>query len=530
MLLLVACAASPTEEPVVPADALASVNPFVGTGGPGFQVGSMTPAATRPFGMVRLGPDTGNETGVFEAYHCAGYHYDDAWIEGFSHLHMPGVGVADQGTILVMPVPAWEARFTASMEHRTPFSHDEEAAGAGWYRVVLDNDIEVELATTPHVGHHRYRFPPGSTPTLIFNLSHNLDGQNAGGEIHVDREAGTVEGWVINTGSFSGAGYTVWFYAEVDGTLTGGGTWADGSFGETDAAGVDVGAWLELAESEVSLRVGVSVVDAEGARANLAAEMPEPQALEDSIAASEAAWVEALSPFSVYGGDETDQRIFYTAVYHLLQLPTLYQDADGRFRGFDDQVHPDPGFAWHSDLSLWDTYRTAHPAYALFYPEKAADFANSLVSMAALGGAYPRWPVVKFDGSSMIGAPADIVLADSWVRGVTDWDIVAGFPMLWSQSRNQGEIPYNARAGYDSIERLGYIPVEEMGTSVGWLMELGWADGALGELSAALGRTADADFYRRRAQTYRNVYDPAVGFFHARHADGSFSDDFDADS
>jgi predicted alpha-1,2-mannosidase len=208
-------------------------------------------------------------------------------------------------------------------------------------------------------------------------------------------------------------------------------------------------------------------------------------------------------------------------------MPTHYGDADGRYVGFDGAVHTAEGWRYSSDLSLWDTYRTAHPAYDLFYPEDAADFAQSLLSMRREGGAFPRWPVARAEGGSMLGAPADIALADAIVKGVGGWEAEAAWPLLVAQARGEGEYPYNARPAVAELESLGFIPAELVGASVAWQLELSWADAALSQAAQVVGTPEEAAFFAWRARQYENLYDPEMGWFHARHADGTFDPDLD---
>lgn len=522
--LLLACAPSSPEE--VPADPVAvAVDPFIGTGGAGFLVGSSTPAATVPFGMVKLGPDTALDWGAFDAYHCAGYYWDDTHVDGFSHTHMHGTGVPDYGDVLVMPVDGMDPSYTDPDAWRARFSHAAESASPGRYTLTLDNGIRAELTASLHTGVHRYTWPAGADPVLLFDLEHVLGGQSYGAEVHVDAAAGTLSGWMINAGGFTGQGFPVYFYAEVPGGFGAFGTWADDppTDGRADAAGVDVGAWIAVDAPQAELRVGISPVSVENAHSNLAE--VEGQDFEAIAAAAAAAWEAPLDRFAVFGASETEARIFYTSVYHLLQMPTHWTDLDGRYAGFDGQVHTAGATPFYSDFSMWDTYRTAHPAFTLFYPEQASAFATSLLTMAQQGGAFPRWPAANGEGGSMLGAPADIVLADTWLKGVQDWDGPAAWALLDAQARGEIAVPYNARPDPAWQERYGYLPADFMGGSVAWNQELAWADDAMAGLAGALGTPEDAAYYEWRSYTYRNQYDPAVGFFHARYSDGSFSPD-----
>lgn len=497
---------------------------MIGTGGPGFRVGSATPAATVPFGMVKLGPDTSLATGALDAYHCSGYYYDDDYILGFSHVHMHGVGVADEGDILFMPTDGWDDTKTDPTGFRTGFSHADEAATPGSYAVVLENGISADLSATMHAGQHEYSFPDGVDPVVVIDLEHVLGGTNTEAEIAVDGDLGAVSGFMTNSGSFSGGAnaFRIYFYAVFDSGFSDFGTWGDNNAkqGREAASGVDVGAWLRVTPT-TKIRVGISLVSVENARANLAAELPD-QDVAETARRAQLEWEKQLSEFSVEGGEDAERTIFWTSAYHLLQMPTQYSDVDGSYIGFDKQLHVAEDFTYHSDMSMWDTYRTAHPAFTLFYPKKASDFAQSLVTMAEQGGAFPKWPVAEGEGGSMIGAPADIVLADTYIKGVRDWDAAAAWPHVRAQAMGEGNIPYNARMDVATEETYGYYPADMFGGSVAWLQEVSWADAALAQMAIALGEGADAAHFKHRSLYYRNVFDPAIGFFHARNTDGSF--------
>ncbi|MBM4392604.1 MAG: GH92 family glycosyl hydrolase [Deltaproteobacteria bacterium] len=521
MLLFLACL-----DPESPAPrGVDLVDPFIATGGPGFRVGSATPAATVPFGMVKLGPDTALENGGIGPLHCGGYYYTDTHLDGFSHTHMHGVGVPALGNILFFPGDGLADTVRGPDDWRTTFSHDDEVATPGYYAVTLGNGVRVELSATMHAGQHRYTYPEGADPTLVIDLGYNLYGQNLGAKIRV--EENVVSGFMTNDDSFGGH-FPVYFYAVFDTSIESASTWTEGEVlpgAPAEAEGAEVGAVLRFSGTEVRARVGVSLVDVAAAQANLGAELAVDQSLDATASQAEQTWAEAIDGFSVEGGTTDQQIIYFTALYHLLQMPTQYSDADGRYVGFDGQVHDGGGRPFHSDLSLWDTYRTAHPAFDLFFPEKASDFATSLLRMAQQGGAFPRWPVAQHDGSSMIGAPADIALADAIVKDVVDWPVSEAWPLMVAQATGDGEFPYNARPGIAEVESMGYLPADYYGGSVAWLQELAWADDALANAAEALGDHERSAHFSWRSYSYRNVYDPEIGYFHERYSDGSFADE-----
>ncbi len=528
-LLLGACTA-PEEAPVEAEDPIAAIDPFIATGGPGFRVGSAHPGANVPYGMVKVGPDTSLDWGAFLAYHCSGYYWEDTHVEGFSHFRMHGVGIPDYGNILFLPTLGWDPTKRDEDGYRTPFDKSTEWAEPGGYGVTLDGGITVALSATRHAAHHRYEFPADGAgdPVVLIDLEHNLFGSNAGGEVTVDAARGLVEGHMTSVGGFTGAGFPIWFHAVFDDGFQTFGTWADddGVEGRSEAEGIDLGVWVVSASRTPNIRVGISLTSLAGARANLAAELPTRDIRGTQNDAAET-WREALAGVGIEGATETERVIFWTALYHLLQMPQEHGDVDGTYRGFDGALHVADGWTYHNDFSLWDTYRTAHPLFTLLYPDKARDFARSLVAMADEGGAFPAWPAAAGDSEVMLGAPADIVLADTYIKGVTGWGEEEAWPKLRDQALGVGEIPYNARPDIVTLDRLGYYPSDQVGSSVAWLQENAWADHALAQLGNALGHEADAAHFAYRAYTWRNVYDPAVGFFRGRLSDGSFPAEFD---
>ena len=515
-------------------DAVADVNVFVGTGGPGFRVGSSTPAATTPFGLVKLGPDSALDWGGIGAQHCSGYFYDDTHIDGFSHLHMHGTGVADYGNILVMPLLASDgaAADGSGMDDsmrgpdqwRTGFSHDAETAAVGYYAVTLDNGVMAELTASPHAGFHRYTFPEGEPGMLVFDLEHVLGEGGSDGQVTLDASTGTLYGSMLSSGSFTGGygGFRVYFYAVVGGGFTDFGSWGDGA---------DVGAWLIPNGQTADLRVGISLVSLEGAMANLQAE--DLDDFDAQVEAAQALWRTPLSQFELVDATDEERALFYTSAYHLLQMPTNQTDLDGSYVGFDHAVHTIADTSngsgsgtgdFYSDMSLWDTYRTANPAYILFYPDYARDFAQSLVTMSQQGTALPRWPAASGESGCMIGNPADIVLAETAIEGVTGWDEDAGFESAVALALGELTGTADDPPSPADLERYGYLPSDLYGGSVAWTQEVAWADNAVANWAGHRGDADTAAHFAWRSRFWRNQWDPAEGFFHGRRSDGTFDE------
>ncbi len=537
-----------------PVDLLPLVDPFIGTGGVGFSVGCGYPGATRPLGLVKVSPDTSDRNGASPGYHHGGgYHYDDVHIQGFSHLHMHGIGVTDYGAVAVMPVDRGDpdaglpAPKTLEAGYRAPFSHDDEDAWPGWYEVSLSApDVDVALTATDHTALHRYRFGAGvAAPTLIVDLGHSLgDGITRGAWIEVDEATGILQGEMVVDGDLT-APFSVWFVARPDTAATAWGTWSgvegdsvadssrivvsDGStwaeqptdLGE-DAPHVRVGAWLGFAPGteQVRLQVAISTVDLDGAWTNLEAEATtwDLEAMADDAWAD---WDHALSPIRVWGGSDDDQVKLATALYHSLQMPTLFSDADGRYRGFDKQVHT-ASHRYHTDYSLWDTYRTTHPLFTLLWPDRHHDMLSSFARMVEQGGNLPRWAAATGDSETMLGMPANVVWAEAWRKGIRDWgeDIVA--PRALDIAMGRYAPAYGGRPDVTALDTYGFYPADLVGRSVAWTQEVAISDWALAGVAAELGHASDAAHLRMRGDAYKKLYNPDTGWMQGRYSDGSW--------
>ena len=507
---------------VAPADAPTPltqwVDPFVGTGGVGWGVGTTYPGAQVPFGMARPSPDTSYNGGAASFMHCSGYSYDDDTIDGFSMMHLHGAGIADYGGTALMPTIGMDAGKAAPRGHGSKFSHASEKAAPGYYAVTLDDSqIQVELTATTHVGLLRFTFPTGSDATVIVDAGHLVsdDTSVTAGSVTIDSASKTVTGFAHIKGQYSNAfgGMDIYFAARFSAPFTTYGTWLDGAL--TDAGttqdGDDVGAYLHFDASSnavVEAHVGVSLVDAAHAQQNLDAE---DATFDDARAAADAAWEARLERARVQTRGDHDRKVFYTALYHTALMPTVASDVDGSYRGIDGNVHH-ATFRYFTDFSLWDTYRTLHPLLDLLYPDDAKDLAQSLVQMGTDAGFLPRWPIGPGESGGMIGDGATIALADAYVKGVTGWDADTGYALAKTQATTQ--LPRGGRDAVADWLALGYVPVEDSdSSSVSKTLEYAAADAALGSWAAASGRTDDAATFTGRAQAaWRALYDPTTHF------------------
>lgn len=506
------------------------VHPWIGTGGLGYGVGSTFPGPQRPFGMARPGPDTASAQGAIEFMHCAGYSYADDRVLAFSQARMHGTGIADYGHIGLMPALGMSAEKTTDAGHALRFIHGDENATVGYYRVVLEGAITAELTATDHVGMHRYTFPPREDATVIVDLAHSLPaGRARDAHATLDPVTGEVSGWAHLDGSYSErfGGMRVYFVARPSRVPTAHGTWnrAGLQMNSTEAAGAPSGVWMQFdtrTTSTVTVAVGLSYTDLDHARMNLDAEARDgdfDRVRRESIEV----WERALSVVDVDGRADADFSMMYTALYHAMLMPTASGDVDGTYRGIDGMVHHAEGFRYYTDFSLWDTFRTLHPLLTLVAPDRQRDMLRSLMAMAEQRGSMPRWPLGTGETGGMVGESADVVFADSYVKGIRDFDLRAAYGLL-RRTAVPGAAPMGVspREDLDAYATLGWVPIEAGDKSASVTLEYAYDDRALARLAEAAGETADAAMLLARSRNWRNLYDRTTGFLLGRRRDGSF--------
>lgn len=518
-----------------PIDMVEYVNPFIGTGGPGFNVGSGFPGATAPFGMLKVSPDTSYEHGVFPAYHCGGYNDMDNYIIGFSHTHLYGVGIPEYGNFLVMPTfvdpevtnPLYYKKYSSL------FTKDNEEASPGYYSVILDDTgIKAELTATERAAHHRYTFPTtkASQPAdLIFDFSYAIaDGEIIDGSINIDKENNTVEGWVLNDGSFSGryGGIDIYFVARFNRDIQSFITKSGDTYEEevAEQSGAETGAILtfDLAESnQLEMQAAISFVSIEQARLNLNTEMPEWD-FDKTHQATREKWKKEMSIVTVYDGGTEDDRIkMATSLFHIFMAPNIFNDVNGKYIGFDDQIH-ETDSTYYTDFSMWDTYRTYHPLMTLTNPELTTDFVNSLLLMAEQGGDLPKWPQGKGYSNCMVSTPADVVIADAYVKDVRGFDEQYAFSKMVEHAKHPV-----SKAGREDVEHYvehGFVRADKGGGSASKTMEHAIADYAIYQMALKLGKTDEVSYFKEASKNYKTIWDPAVKFFRGKNEDGTWQD------
>ena len=516
---------SKAAQPVLPI--IKDVNPFIGTGGYPWVCGHNFPGAALPFGMVRLSPETISFLTKRGARNTSGYYYGDNRVSGFSHTRLSGTGATDGGHFLVVPATRPVSRNGKVKRRSYRFSHRDEVAFPGYYGLRLPSeDIFTELTATERVGVHRYTFSGGVEPHLYIDVSNALgDAESTEATVSILPDQQEVEGSVRTFGTFARrfGGVRVYFVARFDREFKSYGSWNE----EGKEIGVDLEFDRSEPESVVGLKLAISYVSIENARANLEAEAGGKQ-FDELIALAQEAWEEKLSLVRIDRATDAQRTIFYTALYRSFQMPTLFHDVNGEYMGFDRQVHQADGFRYFTDLSLWDTFRTLHPLYNLIAPADQRDMMVSLVQMAKEGGWLPRWPSGNGYTGSMLGTPADITIADAWLKGIRDFDVEFAYQSM--RSTALGPTPrgaeFSGRRGIEPYLKYHYCAADMMDEAVSKTLEYAWADYSIGQLAEALGKKEDAALFAEHAQYYHNTWNPKTQYFHPRNANGVFVENF----
>lgn len=500
-------------------DLVDSVNTFIGTQ----DDGNTFPGASMPFGMAQSSPI---------GSHYSGWRYDDRAIRGFGHFFLSGAGCAEQGGLVsILPTtdPVGADSEFDQRSYAAAFSHDGEVGRPGYYRVRLAGDIDVECTATVRTGVERFTFPPGGERHVLVNVGQANDREpvfNSGVRVIDDR---TLAGTVVSQAFCGGKPYTTYFTTTFDRPFGAFGTWSPdgGAPGSRESAGEGLrGAWVTFeGADQVTAYTAISHVDADGAGHNLAAEVRSGGELlnfDELRDRAVAAWRTELSSVDVEGAGADDRTAFCTSLYHVLLQPLTGNDVDGRYLGFDNQVHTADGWTYYEFWSLWDTYRAHNQLLALLRPARARDMARSVLAIEEQGGWLPRWAYANQETNTMTGDPVTPFLVDLWRFGALAGLEERAYAALL---RNATEVPpasspFEGRAGNPNYLARGFVQYDtgfprkgqdvdpHHGASA--TFEYALADCALAQLASSLGHSADAEALRRRGRNYRNLWDARV--------------------
>ena len=499
-----------------------SVNPFIGTD----FTGNTYPGAQAPFGMVQLSPDNG----LPGWDRISGYFYPDSTIAGFSHTHLSGTGAGDLYDLIFMPVTLpYKENPQGGLGIYSLFSHNDEEASAGYYRVKLqDYNINVELTATPRCGVQRYTFPKAES-MVVLNLKKAMNW-----DFTMDSKIEVVDSCNIRGYRFSegwARGQKVYFATRFSRPFK--------KMEITDAdiklRGEQVGTsniarfYFDTEEGDqVVVTTAISGVSMEGAQNNLRTEAPHND-FDKYLAEAKDAWNKQLSTIEVVGGNADDRVNFYTALYHSMIAPTIYSDVDGKYYGPDKQVHQANGWTNYSTFSLWDTFRAAHPLFTYTEPARVNDMVKSFIAFFEQNGRLPVWNFWGSETDMMIGYHSVPVIVDAYLKGIGDFDAEKALEACIATAN------IDEYRGIGSYKKNGYIPynVTDKYNSENWslsrTLEYAFDDFCIAEMAKKMGKTELANEFYKRSQNYRNVYNPATNFMQPIDDKGVFQPNFNPD-
>ncbi|MDZ4822878.1 MAG: GH92 family glycosyl hydrolase [Flavobacteriales bacterium] len=504
----------PISENPLSQNKLSYVNPFIGTGGHGHTY----PGATSPFGMVQLSPDT-----RLEGWDgCSGYHYSDSIVYGFSHTHLQGTGIPDYCDILFMPTN-YKIKSAEKWNdaYKSKFSHEKEKAEVGYYGVHLDDyNIDVELTTTERTGIHNYKFAPGDSCRLFIDMMHRdellrYDINTIGDTV--------IYGYRVSKG-WAEEQYCA-FYAVFSKPFRDF-TQLDIQTMEIDSNGVKHETLEQVQVFSVAfdrtdslmVKVGISGTDEYGAQQNLWTEAPHWNFAQYKKAAQKK-WLDVLekTPYSSQNHDELVK--YYTALYHCYTVPNLWSDVDGRYRGMDKKIHTAIDYKRYTVFSLWDTFRTYHPLMCELEPERTRDWIVTFLEMYKERGELPVWELAGNETYCMIGYHSVPVIVEAYMRGIRDFDHDLALEAMVKTATG----PQREKIAYDS---LGYVPADQFSESVSKTLEFAYDDWCIAQFAKALGKPDVYERFIKRAQNWKNVFDPVTKFMRPR-KNGGFPEPFD---
>jgi len=523
------------------------VNPMIGTS----KMGHVYPGATVPFGMVQLSPQTNFEvmfkdgkynTKTYE--YCAGYQYKDSTIVGFAHTNFSGTGHSDLGDLLVMPTVGKLVLDPIQTEEGkkgfySTFSHENEEASAGYYKVDLEEyRIKAELTATERVGFHQYTFPESEESRILLDLVYNVyhhDNKNVWTFLRVENDTlvtgyRQTKGWartkkvffaISFSKPFKSYGHKKYDKETYDGFYRR--FKQDENFPEM--AGKNIRAYFNFdtqVDEKIKLKFALSSVSTAGALKNMKTEIPDWD-FDGVKKKAQNKWNEELSKIEIETIEESQKEVFYTALYHTMLSPILYEDVDGKYRGLDQNIHESNGFTNYTIFSLWDTYRALHPLFNVIQQERNNDMIKSMLAHQeeSVHHMLPIWSHYTNENWCMIGYHATSVIADAMVKNVGDFDQKKAL----KASVETANVSYFDGLG-DYIQ-YKYVPDDKSHSSVSKTLELAYDDWTIAQIANKVGDAPVEKTFLERSEYYNNVFNTENGYMSPRLSDGTFRKNFD---
>ncbi len=487
------------------------VDPFIGTGGHGHTY----PGATVPFGMVQVSPDNGTSGWDW----CSGYHYSDSIISGFGQLHLSGTGIGDLADILLMPINkkvdlTGEAKTKEDLPYTSQFSHDQESASPGYYKVYLkDPKIEVELGATQRTAYHRYQYDDSEgEQSMIIDLGFAINWDKP------VKTAITIENETTLSGYRHSVGWAknqkVFFVAKFSKPITSKIMVQDGvGVAENKVSGTKTAAQLFFAKNEgktVEVKVSLSSVSVANAKEN----MDDPEVFNfDSIKENASkTWQTALSSIQVETEVDSLKTLFYTALYHAQLAPVTFSDKNGEFRKENDSIIMAKGYTAYSTLSLWDTFRAENPLLAIIAPDRTTDIIKSMLAYYDTSQSLPVWILYGNETNTMTGYHSIPVIVEAYFKGIRNFDVDKAYQAI------KNTMMQDVR-GLNYYKEYGYVPYDKLNENVTYTLEYAYNDWCAAQLAKALGKTEDYQYFLNRSMAYTLLYDPKTRFMRGKASD-----------
>jgi predicted alpha-1,2-mannosidase len=487
------------------------VDPLIGSGGHGH----VFVGASVPFGAVQVGPSN-----FFKGWDwCSGYNYQDSVIIGFPQLHLSGTGIGDLGDILIMPYMGdIKLRKGVETERYSGFSslfhHGNETIRPGYYSVKLDDyNINVELTASERVGFHRYTFPEGKDARIIIDLQDGINDEPTATYIELSDKY-TIKGYRASSGW--GKRQQVFFAIRSAVPINDFRVYDNESpLKGKKGKGIAIKGLISFAKvpQQVSLKVGISPVSSENALANIQMEIPDWD-FEKIKREADEKWEKELSKIDIQTANEADKRIFYTAFYHLMIHPSLFNDHNGDYMGADWKVYKKAPFFNYTIFSIWDTYRAAHPFFTITHPKHVGDFVNSMIAIFDQTGKLPMWHLRGYDTGTMVGFNSFQVISEAYLKGCPGFDIEKAYHALKTTAMLD-------TLGLNYVKEFKPIPIDtRIFRPVARALEYAIGDAGIALVAKNLGKTDDYQYFSKRGKNYKLYYDNDDGFIKGKTSDG----------
>ena len=493
------------------------VDPYIGSG----YHGHVFVGANVPFGTVQVGPSNIHKGWDW----CSAYHYSDSVVIGFSHTHLSGTGCTELGDVLLMPYTGKLRTARGEQDNiegaaSSYYSHDNESVAPGYYSLLMDNGVKVELTSTERVAIHRYTYPAEKDHRLLINLKEG-NGDEATDTYLKKIDDYTLEGYRFSRGWCPM--HKVFFYMKSEQPIA-----SLDVFHENKAAGKD-----ELKGTSVKgvitfkgdvknaqVKVSISSVSCENAKMNMEKELTHWD-FDQVRKEADAQWNKELAVIDVDSKDERAKKIFYTSLYHSFIAPTKYCDVNGEFRGHDDKIYSNNSWTNYSTFSLWDTYRTLNPMFTILKPSMVGDMINSYMSIFDQQGKLPIWPLIGGETECMPGYSAVPIIADAYLKGIGGFDAEKAFSKMVSSAT------YPKQQGVPYVLEKGYIPAEKLAAATSVAMEYAADDWGIALMAKKMGKMEEYKTFMKRGNYYKTYFDKSINFIRPKMGDGSWRTPYD---